>query len=169
MNTHNRRVLCSICVAAGLAVAYFLVISLRHPELRLQHPPGIKISFSGYSNAPDGQVFARFALSNMTDSRLLCVEALPRVCSNGQWSMVTAAGQSIVLQVREQGVVSFPKPAHAEAWRVPVFHGRLPPRPTMVLVELWRNLPWRPSILDRRIEGKACIKMQLAESDTRTD
>jgi hypothetical protein len=45
----------------------------------------------------------------------------------------------------------------------------LPPRPTMVLVELWRNLPWRPSILDRRIEGKACIKMQLAESDTRTD
>ena len=59
MNT-RKTVLWTGSVLGALLLACFTVAFFANPESQ-PSPPLIAVSFIGYSNAPDGQVFAQFA------------------------------------------------------------------------------------------------------------
>ena len=132
-------------------------------------PPLVTVSFVGYSNAANHQTFAQFALSNLTQLRVVVQRPTPITCSNGQWSIMSAAGQPLFLRGGERKVISVPKPTRVEAWRLPIFHGPIPSRLVLGGVRLWQALPWKPDKLNQRIELEGSTAMRLAESEVLSD
>ena len=164
----RKKLLWMVPILGAMFLAFFLVIFVAPPRSGLE-PSLITVSFIGYTNAPDGQVLAQFALSNITRSRLIVLQPTPIVRTNGQWSIRSSAGRSFPLGSRQQCVISVPKPTNVEAWRLPVDHGRLPSLPAVAALRICQVLPWKPAILEERLERAASILMRCADSETRTD
>ncbi len=164
----RKTVLGVTCFFAALVLSCFLALLLTHSQSQLERPL-ITVSFAGYTNGADGQICAQFVLSNITESRVLVAQPAPIVRTNGQWSMMSAAGQPILLQARQQRLIRIRKPANVEAWRLPVFHGAFPSRLRLVALRVWRVLPWKPRSLDERMERAGGMNMRLVESQIRMD
>jgi len=165
----RKKVLCLVAVLGALTVACFaavIFVALRPAQMP---SPLLSVTFVSYTNAPDGQSYAQFALSNLPSSRILVLQPMPVVRTNGQWSAGSLTGRPFVLGGRQQSVISVPKPTGAEAWRLPVGHGPLPSLPALAACRVFRVLPWKPAGLTERLERASSIRITVMESDIRTD
>ena len=167
MNTH-KTIFCTVTVV-GLVLLACLIGSLCARMLSPLPPNLITISFAGYTNAVNGQAFARFAVSNQTRSRVVFQDAAPAVYTNGQWRMMSSAGPAIFLQSRGQSVVTVQNPNHGEVWRLSVSCGVPPSLLGRQLKRIWQVLPWRPAFLENRIEHMGNVDLRLVQSDIRRD
>ena len=157
-------------------IASFSILgSLRLPPASSGDTPGwaapvITVSFVGYTNGTEGSVQAQFAVSNTTSFRVSFQQhPFPMVLTNGQWSGLAAYGQYKILAPYQQVVVRCVKPVGAEAWRVPIFHGPIPPRFNLYLARFLSHLPLRWAGLEAFIQDNSSVNMTLAQSAIRTD
>jgi hypothetical protein len=150
-----------------LIAGFLSMLPLSQPFGPMQ--PLISVSFAGYTNSPDGQMLAMFALSNLVSAEVLYTSPQSVVLTNGDWSMLSSAGPSFRLLPREEDIVTAPKPTNAAAWKLPVFHGPLPSKPEMLALRVCRAIPFIPATVSERIEMNASIHMRTADSEVRTD
>lgn len=124
-----------------------------------------KIFFTGYSNAPDGRVFAWFCITNPTDYKILYYPTTVEMRSGGEWSRPPHNGREKELAPHASISINIAKPAGVEAWRVTTFNGLAPPTWKPVV----ERFTWFVPSLGNWLDRKYPLVFGPSSSEPRTD
>ena len=126
-----------------------------------------QVTFTGYSNAPDGRVFAWFAITNPTDYKILNWPATIELRYGGIWRDLPPSGPAKVLAPHAHISVNFAKPEGSEAWRVTTYNGLAPSTLKPLIADCLRLLAWASKGIQNWINQNSSIAVGPSTSEPR--